>query len=99
MKIKKSKLKQIIKEEWARVNEMYYGQMLDQSPHHGEFHQENQKCRSKLEDIVKTSTDLHDKIVDDGDLGEEVITVLDEILATLRKIELKLNDDIQGGEV
>lgn len=99
MKIKKSKLKQIIKEEWARVNEMYYGQMSNQNAHHGDFHQENQKCRSKLEDIVKTSAGLHDRIVDDGDLDENVITVLDEILSTLRKIELKLSEDIQGGEV
>jgi len=99
MKIKKSKLKQIIKEEWKRVNEMYYGQMMDQGSHNTEFTQENQKCRTKLEDVIKISSDLHDKIVDDGDLDDKVVNVLDEILSTLRKIELKLADDIQGGEV
>ena len=34
-----------------------------------------------------------------GDLDDKVVNVLDEILSTLRKIELKLADDIQGGEV
>lgn len=96
MKIKKSKLKQIIKEEWNKVNEMYYGQMSLDHEHHP---QENQKCKEKLDGIVKTSSNLYDKIVDDGDLDEGVMAVLDEILSTLRKIEIKLSDDIQGGEI
>lgn len=95
MKIKKSRLKQLIKEEWNRMNEMYYGQM----PLGDEIPQENQKCKEKLGHILQVSSNLHDKVVDDDDLGDEVIDVLDEILSTLRKIEIKLGDDIQGGEI
>lgn len=95
MKIKKSRLKQLIKEEWSRVNEMYYGQMSlgDEIP------QENQKCKEKLKHILQTSSNLYDKVVDDDDLDDKVMNVLDEILSTLRKIEIKLGDDIQGGEI
>jgi hypothetical protein len=95
MKIKKSRLKQLIKEEWSRVNEMYYGQM----PLDDEIPQENQKCKEKLKHILQTSSNLYDKVVDDDDLDDKVMNVLDEILSTLRKIEIKLGDDIQGGEI
>jgi hypothetical protein len=96
MKIKKSKLKQLINEEWNRMNEMYYGQ----TPHNIDHQpQENQKCKEKLGHILQISSNLQDKIVDDGDLDDKVTDVLDEILSTLRKIEIKLGDDIQGGEI